>query len=41
MKQIEKVETIYIYSSKLKSKATDIFGIFEFIDLMVWTQPKW
>ena len=40
MKEIEKVETIYNYSSKLKSKATNIFGIFEFIDLTIWTQLK-
>ena len=30
-----KVETIYIYSSRLKSKATDVFGMFKFIDLRV------
>ena len=37
---MEKVETIYNYSSKLKSKATDIFGMFWFIDKIVWTQQK-
>ena len=35
-----KVETIFIYSSKLKSKATDVFGMFEFIDKKVWTHQK-
>ena len=37
---MEKVETIFIYSSKLKSKATDVFGMFKFIDLRVWHQPR-
>ena len=37
---MEKVETIYNYSSKLKSKATDIFGMVNFIDLKVWTHQK-
>ena len=37
---MEKVETIYNYSSKLKSKATDNFEMFKFIDLGVWTQAK-
>ena len=31
-----KVEEDFNYSSKLKSKATDIFGIFEFINKKVW-----
>ena len=29
---MEKVETIYNYSSKLKSKATDVFRTFQLID---------
>ena len=31
-----KLQTIFIYSSKLKSKATDIFGMFKFINSRVW-----
>ena len=37
---MEKVESIYIYSSELKSKDTDLFGMFEFINLWVWRQPR-
>ena len=39
-KQMEKVETIFIYNSKVKSKATDVFGMFEFIDLSIWHKPR-
>ena len=31
-----KVESIYNHSSKLKSKATNIFGMFKFINSRVW-----
>ena len=31
-----KVESIYNYSSKLKSKATNVFGMFKFINSRVW-----
>ena len=31
-----KVESIYNYSSKLKSKATEIFGMLKFINSRVW-----
>ena len=31
-----KVQEDFNYSSKLKSKATDVFGVFEFINKKVW-----
>ena len=35
-----KVEEDFNYSSKLKSKATDTFGMFQFINKKVWHQES-